>query len=237
MPKKICLTTGPSIFQENIHEMIEEFFGWNYVYINHNNKENLDEWAEKADIYFGGGGRDVFPAFYGSPILKGENMEHFDRARDIREIHLIKKMIELGKPIAGVCKNFQLYLSVFRRMILTDINYGGSTIAHSPSGSGIKLKEDEQEFTHTVQLNTGEEFFTNSAHHMGILLPNKQNQIPEGIEIVATAELGGDKNPKIIEWFRDHQNNVNMVQWHPEVIWKTNEVSQRFLEEVKAMVD
>lgn len=234
MAKPLVLTTGPSIHQENVHEMIEKFFGWNYVYVTHNDKGNLDEWAEKADIYLGGGGRDVFPATYGGAILKNENMESFDRARDLREVHLIQKFLEAGKPITGVCRSMQLYCAVFKQMFLTDINYGGSTIAHQPSAQGIKLKEEEQEFTHTVETPDGS-FFTNSFHHMGILVP-KRAEMPEGLQIIGTAELGGDKNPRIIEWMKDLGGQVNLCQWHPENIWRTNELSQKYLEEVRAMV-
>lgn len=244
MPRKIALTTGPSIFQENVHSMIEDYLGWNYIYCLNNNRQNLDELAEKADIYIGGGGRDVFPATYGSPLLKNENMENFDRMRDLREIHLIKKFIELGKPVAGICRNFQLYCIKFLGMTLTDINFGGSDVCHSPSASGIKLKDDEQEFVHTVKYfgqhdNQDDNFWVNSHHHMGILLPvNKQKEIvePDGVEYLAIAGLGGDKNPDIIEWIKDNNNNVNMVQFHPENIYRTNELSQMFLEQVKAMV-
>ena len=237
MPRKIALTTGPSIFQENVHEMIENYFGWNYIYCLNNNKENLDELVEKSDIYFGGGGRDVFPATYGSSLLKGENMENFDRMRDLREIYLIKKFIEAGKPIAGVCRNFQLYCASFLKLTLTDINFANSTIVHSASSSGIKLNDDEKEFVHTIKLlENGEDYWINSAHHMGIFLPKQQN-ISNNIEIVATAELGGDKNPKIIEWIKCEKHKANFCQWHPEVIWKTNEASQMFLDQVKAMLD
>jgi len=234
----LALTTGPSIFTKHIHEMLEKYFGWNYVYVTHDDTANLDYWAERADIYFGGGGRDIFPATYGSPLLKCENMDNFDRKRDIREIYLMNKFIELGKPIAGVCRNFQLYCSHFLKLTLTDINYGGSTVCHSPSGAGIKLEDDEAEFCHYVEVDH-EDYFVNSAHHMGILRPltRELHHLPNGVEIVGTALLGEDlKLPKIIEWIKNENHRANFVQWHPEAIYKTNALSQRFLEEVKQMV-
>jgi gamma-glutamyl-gamma-aminobutyrate hydrolase PuuD len=234
----LVLTTGPSIYTAHIHKMIEKYFGWNYVYVTHDDPKNLTEWAEKADLYFGGGGRDIFPETYGSPLLKNENMENFDRARDKREVFLMKKFLELNKPIAGVCRNFQLYCSAFLGLNLTDINFSNSSIVHSPSASGIKLEDDEKQFCHYVNIN-GDDYWVNSAHHMGIILPSSQNlaKLPDSIEVVATSLLGYDnKLPKIIEWIKDTEHNVNMVQWHPEVIYEENEISQQFLEEVKALV-
>lgn len=232
MAKKLALTTGPSIFQPDINEMMEKFFGWNYAYITHNDKDCLDEWADRADIYFGGGGRDVFPASYNGDLENRANMENFDRMRDLREIYLIKKFIQLGKPVAGVCRNLQLYCAVFRNLYLADIS--SSESCHSAGGAGIKLNDDELEFIHKVNLSeTGEDYYVNSAHHMGVFVPKT---IPAGFEVIATAGMGGKNDYQIIEWFKDKNKKVNMVQWHPEKVWKTNEISQMFLEEVKASV-
>ena len=91
--KKLVITTGPTLFQENLHNMVENGLKMNYVCVDTNNKENLDEWVKRADLYLGGGGADVFPATYGSSILKGENMEKFNRKRDLMEIYLIQEFI------------------------------------------------------------------------------------------------------------------------------------------------
>lgn len=233
----IFLTTGPSVFSENVHSMIENELNANFIYCLNNKKENLDELCEKADSLFLGGGRDVFPVTYGSTLLKGENHENFDIARDKREVYLIKKFIEQDKGIFGICRGLQIYCSAFLGLTLTDANFSNANVVHSPSSEGIKLSADEQEFAHTIHmLGSGEDLHVNSFHHMCVILPDKLNTIPNDVEIVATAELGGSKNPSIIEWIRDHKNKVNVVQWHPENIYKTNRASQMFLESIKEMV-
>lgn len=252
--KKLAITTGPSIHQENLHDMVERGLGYNFIYALNNDPDNLKELAEKADIFIGGGGRDVFPTTYGGTILKHENMDKFDLKRDVREIILISEFIKLGKPVVGVCRAMQLFCAHFLQLVLTDINFNGSTIVHSAGANGIELKDDEQQFTHFIHFGHAQEsLFVNSFHHMGILKPNNGNgilnQVKENliesfedencdIKIKAYAEIGGKNNPDIIEWVTGNigESKFNLVQWHPENIWRENKASQMFLEDIKALV-
>lgn len=219
--------------------MIEDYFGWNYVYVEHDNQKNIDEWIDRCDLYMGAGGADVFPALYGSPIKKDENMDCFDRQRDLREIYIIKKFIKAGKPITGICRNLQLYCSLFLKLELVDLlGYKSANVCHHPSKFKVKLKDDEDQFCHQIELNTGKKMWVNSHHTMGILVPkDKSGELLDGVEIRATGDLGEEGVPKIIEWVKDSSTNVNMVQFHPELMYKTNEASQMFLEEIKKMVE
>lgn len=252
MPSKLAITSGPSIHQENLHNMIEEGLGFNFIYALHNTDQSkLKELVDMADIFIGGGGRDVFPITYGRTLEKGENMDKFDLKRDLREVFLIEEFIRQNKPVVGVCRSLQLFCSRFLGLYLTDINYPYTTVVHSPTNAGIELKENEEQFTHLINFTDGtENKFVNSYHHMGILNPSPANlqkalnrlESNDILNIRALAETGGlnnkDKNPRIIEWIDGVINGspFNFVQWHPENIWKENEASQMFLAQIKELV-
>ena len=238
MSKKLVLTTGPSKKQKQVHAMIEKYFGWNYVYVDQNDSRNLDEWIDRCDLLLIAGGADVFPQSYNRQMVVDENMDRFDRERDIREIYIIKQMIKRKKPISGICRALQLYSSVFLELDLVDLkSYKDATICHHPYAYKIDLSIDEDPFCHRIYFNNGKSLWVNSHHGMGILMPKDMNtEALKGVEIIAHADMAEEDLPKIVEWVKDSSTNANFVQFHPELAYKTNEASQIFLNELKEMV-
>ncbi|RYZ48013.1 MAG: gamma-glutamyl-gamma-aminobutyrate hydrolase family protein, partial [Proteobacteria bacterium] len=54
-----------------------------------------------------GGGGDIDPQLYGEKPLEGIKHE-FDRKQDEQELELLRKAIDRGLPVLGVCRGIQI---------------------------------------------------------------------------------------------------------------------------------
>jgi putative glutamine amidotransferase len=165
------------------------------------------------------------PALYGQDIPDAPGP--FDAGRDTMTADLIKAMLDLGRPVFGVCRGFQ------------EINVAfGGTLRRDMSARGAKLPHhapDEVDFNgmfdhaHRVDLTPGgvlarafdaEAATVNSVHYQGV------DRLGEGLAVEARAPDG------VVEAVSATVNGapVLAVQWHPE--WKTerNPQSQAFFQ-------
>ncbi|MBO9559332.1 MAG: gamma-glutamyl-gamma-aminobutyrate hydrolase family protein [Caulobacter sp.] len=165
------------------------------------------------------------------PVLYGQDVPDapgpFDAGRDAMTADLIKAMLDLGRPVFGVCRGFQ------------EINVAfGGTLRRDMSAPGVNLPHhapDEVDFDgmfdheHPVNLTPGGVLATafgatratvNSVHYQGV------DALGEGLLVEARAPDG------VVEAVSAKVNGapVLAVQWHPE--WKTerNPQSQAFFQ-------
>jgi putative glutamine amidotransferase len=142
----------------------------------------------------------------------------FDPARDEMTARLIEAMLELGKPVFGVCRGFQELNVAFGGTLRRDIAEQPELIAHhAPS----ELSFSEYfEHTHPVTLTGGgvlqrayakDELDVVSVHYQGV------DKLGAGLTVEARAPDG------VIEAVSATVNGapVLAVQWHPE--WKAQE--------------
>jgi putative glutamine amidotransferase len=165
------------------------------------------------------------------PSLYGEDAPDapgpFDPARDTMTADLIKAMLDLGRPVFGVCRGFQEINVAFGGSLRRDMAASADLIAHHAP--------DEVDFNgmfdhlHPVDLTPGgvlagafntDRAVVNSVHYQGV------DRLGEGLSVEARAEDG------VVEAVSATVNGapVLAVQWHPE--WKPadNPQSQIFFQ-------
>lgn len=166
----------------------------------------LDRYLADVDGIIMTGGDDITPEVYGS-----ENnglSQNTSIVRDEAEIYLIRKALDLGYPVLGICRGFQLINAAFGGELYQDIE--------TEYGVGVKHRnvfKSAENLHHEVSIEKGtmlhriigsEKFAVNSRHHQGIKTPGK------GLSISAVAGDG------IIEAVESAEMNIVAVQWHPE---------------------
>ncbi|ALL14459.1 gamma-glutamyl-gamma-aminobutyrate hydrolase family protein [Caulobacter henricii] len=165
------------------------------------------------------------PALYGEEI--GDAPGPFDLARDTMTADLIRAMLDLGRPVFGVCRGFQEINVAFGGTLRRDMAASPDLIPHhAPDDVGFNAMFDH---AHPVDLTAGGVLATafgtaravvNSVHYQGV------DRLGDGLTVEARAEDG------VVEAVSAQVNGapVLAVQWHPE--WQTaaHRQSQIFFE-------
>jgi putative glutamine amidotransferase len=165
------------------------------------------------------------PALYGQDIPDAPGP--FDAARDTMTADLIKAMLDLGRPVFGVCRGFQEINVAFGGTLRRDMATSGELVPHhAPDDVDFNGMFDHE---HPVRLTPGgvlatafgaEAATVNSVHYQGV------DQLGDGLLVEARAPDG------VVEAVSAKVNGapVLAVQWHPE--WKTerNPQSQAFFQ-------
>ncbi len=182
------------------------------------------EVAPRLDgILLTGSPSNVAPAWYGDADGEGP----FDDGRDEIAIGMVKRMIDLQKPVFGICRGFQ------------EINVAlGGTLRRDTSSNDRMLRHhaaDDVSFdamfdhNHPVALTPGgmlaegygkSALEVNSVHYQGIAA------LASDLSIEATAPDG------LIEAYSARPNGapVLAVQWHPEWNTEHNSDSQTYFQ-------
>jgi len=165
------------------------------------------------------------PARYGQDVADAPGP--FDGGRDAMTADLIRAMLDLGRPVFGVCRGLQEINVAFGGTLRRDMSADGAPLAHhAPDEVGF---DGMFEHEHPVALTPGgvlarafgaDTAVVNSVHYQGV------DQLGEGLRVEARAPDG------VVEAVSAKVNGapVLAVQWHPE--WKTerNPQSQAFFE-------
>ncbi len=160
---------------------------------------------------------NIEPARYGQP--DAEDAEGpYDAARDSMTSDLIAAMLDLGRPVLGVCRGFQEINVAFGGTLRRDTSRNPDLIAHhAPAEASF---DDMFAHEHPVSLAPGgllnrglgrEELRVNSVHFQGV------GRLGDGLGVEARAPDG------MVEAVSAFVNRapVLAVQWHPE--WRTAE--------------
>jgi len=167
---------------------------------------------------------NVEPARYGqadAPDAEGP----FDPGRDAMTAGLIEAMLELGKPVFGICRGLQELNVAFGGSLRRDTSKSPDLIAHHApddvSFDGMFAHAHRVDLTPggLLALGFGRDALTvNSVHFQGI------GRLGEGLSVEARAPDG------VVEAVSARVNGAPIlaVQWHPE--WRTdaNPDSQAF---------
>jgi len=156
------------------------------------------------------------PKRYG--VLVDDAPGPFDPGRDEMTAHLIEAMLELGRPVFGICRGFQELNVAFGGTLRRDMAESPELIAHhAPSDKSFN---EYFEHIHPVKLEAGgllnrayqsDELNVVSVHYQGV------DKLGAGLQVEARAPDG------VVEAISAEVNGapVLAVQWHPE--WKAHE--------------
>ncbi|MFJ7825359.1 gamma-glutamyl-gamma-aminobutyrate hydrolase family protein [Psychrobacillus sp. NPDC096623] len=178
--------------------------------------EEIEQIAETIDGLLLTGGGDIDPTLFDEEPLPG--LGNIVPERDEFEMALIQKMLELGKPILGICRGAQIMSIAVGGDMYQDIysQKGGSLLQHdqqAPNWHG----------SHFVEVTAGsllhkivgvDKFKVNSYHHQAL------RNMPDGFIVSGVASDG------VIESFESTKHPFVMgVQWHPESLLPKGDAS------------
>lgn len=177
---------------------------------------NDDEILSIVDgIIFSGGG-DIRPEIYGDHDYHPKTYGIHDR-RDNLELPLIREAIARDVPVLCICRGIQILNVALGGTLYQDVaDQFDPEIKHSQSDLSIPASEP----SHQVQLTPGslaatvyasETVQTNSFHHQSL------KDIPAELVVVGRAP---DGTIEAVE--RPGSHFVLGVQWHPEMMFKAN---------------
>ncbi len=153
------------------------------------------------------GGGDVDPARYGA--IRAPETQEIDPARDEMECRLIRRFMDGGKAVFGVCRGIQIL----------NVALGGRLIQHVPLIAGAAESHERsngKDAVHPIALVSGTELAgvfepvieVNSAHHQAV----DPGSVGAGLRIAALSRQG------VVEAVEGTGLRAPLlgVQWHPE---------------------
>ena len=172
--------------------------------------------AHRIDGLLLTGGGDIDPTLFGEEPIPG--LGNIVPDRDAFEIALVKKMLELNKPILGICRGIQIL----------NIAIGGDMYQDLYSQSENKTLQHNQlaprsHASHFVQVKEGtrlseivwtETLKVNSFHHQAV------RTVPNPFQVCA---LASDGMIEAIE-SKTHAFAIGL-QWHPEGLLQKNDLA------------
>lgn len=178
-------------------------------------EENIDLLLERIDGLLVTGGDDIDPTLFGEEPHQYLGIVYPER--DAFEMNIIKKALDLDKPVLAICRGCQVLCVAAGGDIYQDIysQYPGTPLQHSQKAPRwhashyVNAKKDSLLY----KITQKEKFKVNSFHHQAV------RKIPENFEVCARSSDG------IIEAFEcKNYSFVLGVQWHPECMTEKKDV-------------
>lgn len=255
--KKLIGLTGPSAFTNECVQMIEGYFGQDFVLLYHEKSDNLEAWTTKCDAFVIAGGVDIHPSFYGCNIINNRNLSKFDFSRDIRELQIVDHAIKTKKPMLGICRGHQLIGLTLGLKSCFCMDLCASQTIHQTAKSSIALSKGEpahyvdiidanafvindvpeRKILHNIMEEVNENrIWVNSFHHQALFYNTTVDYRQYGVEVlgIAPAEIDS-KSYQIIELMRGER--WVSAQWHPEYDYMTNTPSRTVLDLFKKLME
>lgn len=142
---------------------------------------------DKADLVIFPGGADIYPGVYKK---KANSLTSYNVNTDVRQIAIMKRAIELGIPMIGICRGAQLMCAIQPKgMLIQHMNHPG---------------------THTLYTYDGEVLSVNSLHH--------QMQYPFHMEPTDYKILGWTARLSNVYFGEDSETQLK-VEREPEIVY------------------
>ena len=180
-------------------------------------EELVDQFCGMCDGFLFTGGQDISPSIYGEDPLP--ELEEVSEERDSLELLVIKRALELKRPVFGICRGLQFLNAYLGGTLYQDIpSQYGTDILHLQTEPypvpthEVRIAPD----TPLASLLDTETISVNSFHHQGV------KKLADGLVPAAWAPDG------IVEaFYRPGSVFFAAVQWHPEMLYENDESSRR----------
>jgi putative glutamine amidotransferase len=191
--------------------------------------EYIREVLDEVDGVILPGGSDIDPALYNSYPEK--NLGNISPERDRWELKILEIAMEMGKPILGICRGFQLINIYYGGSLKVDVcgNNDDSKIPH------MALMVPKYYKTHQLQIKqntrlakifSGDEVAVNSYHHQAV------DKVGDGLTVSAVAPDG------FVEGIEDLNYPYLLgVQWHPEMMAAKDPIQLKLFKDFVDFVD
>ncbi len=162
--------------------------------------KDLSFYSERIDGLLIPGGDDINPEYYGES--KRLKLKIVSKRRTDFEIIFLRKMINLQKPILGICYGMQLINVALGGTLYQDIK------------SQLSIENNHENGYHKITIKENPflpkgNYSVNSTHHQAI------KDIGKGLKVFAYSF------DNIIEaFYKDNYPYLVGVQWHPERLMK-----------------
>lgn len=176
----------------------------------------LQALVKKADGLLLSGGADVDAEYFNEQNLT--DLTECNPERDYHEFMLLRAALNIGLPIFGICRGFQLLNIALGGNIYQDLpsQYPTTPLNHSILTNrhlgvhDVKIKEES--LLHKIIGSTS--ISVNSRHHQGL------KKIAPSLKVTAHSE---DGLVEAVEAYLEHK--IIAVQWHPENMATTGNCS------------
>jgi len=228
--KKICIAASKSKTQHFINQAYVSYVadaGFAPVVAT---PEIMPEITKICDGLLLPGGIDIDPIYYGEDNIMSYQT---DPDKDAFERALLNEFVDLGKPVFGICRGFQLIIREFLLAVQEEafnewFTFYQNVNSHNQTGS---LSIDRKLPSHFVEANTGilygkggvRRIAVNSMHHQCLALSTKgkaPEKLKKDLTVLAWTDRGFEAKDKemLIEAFRINTwpSPILAVQWHPE---------------------
>lgn len=182
--------------------------------------EIIQKLVEDFDGFLLTGGQDVSPKLYGEEILP--ECGQINSERDEMERILIEKVIEMDKPMLGICRGIQILNTILGGTLYQDLPMQHqSEINHhmTPPYDRVVHKVKIKGGTPLYFILNVKEIGVNSYHHQAI------KDLSKKLKVAAVSE------DDIIEGvYMPDKKFVLATQWHPELSYISDKNSMKIFE-------
>jgi putative glutamine amidotransferase len=157
------------------------------------------------------GGSDMAPSSYGEAPIQSPGWPG-DPMRDVFELGVMKLAMQIGMPVLGICRGFQVMNVYFGGTLFQDLK------TQRPDGYPHRQLDIYDRYAHGIDFVEGgllhdlhvdqQDLKVNSVHHQGIKV------LGEGLEV--EAHCAEDGLIEAFYWTGAERGRVMGVQWHPE---------------------
>lgn len=188
------------------------------------------------------GGEDVNPLMMGMPNYASS---YCNSSRDLFEMYLLQRFVEVGKPVMGICRGMQL-VGQFLGLPNFKQEISGCGELHNAVDRELATR---QEATHSVYLYGELAKYTealgikdnimnvNSFHHQGFTIADNGKRVNEKkrLDYISRIEKDCEFNvlastDAIIEAVAHKTLPIFCVQWHPEEYYNDSIIIKYFLQ-------